>query len=86
MGFFSKKEDVKNDLTPEDHIRKLEDEIYDINVNHILHFILSLLTAGFWAIIWIILFIDANSKKKRLQRLIDVEYRMLSVKNKSDNT
>jgi hypothetical protein len=82
MGFFSKEEDVKDDLTPEGYIRKLEDEIYNTDVNHILHFILTLLTGALWGIVWIILYLSSNSKKKRLQRLIDIEYRMLSVKNK----
>ena len=85
MGFFSKDTASESDLTSEGYIRKLEDQIYhETNVNHILHLILSLLTAGFWAIIWIILYISSNSKKKRLQRLIEIEYRMLSIKNKSD--
>ena len=81
----NKKATVGESLTPEDHIRKLEDEIYNADIKHMLRFILTLLT-GLWAIVWIFLYISSNSKKKRLQRLIDTEYRMLSIKNKSDET
>ena len=84
MGFFSKEVETEDDLTSEDYIRQLEDEIYDSNISHMTHFILSLLTFGLWVIIWIILFIDSDRRKKRLQRLVDIEYRMLSIKNKSD--
>jgi len=84
MGWLNKEEVVEENLTTEGYIRKLEDEIYyDTNVRHFLHFILTILT-GIWAIVWIGLYISSNNKKKRLQRLIEIEYRMLSIKNKSD--
>ena len=42
-----------------------------IKTAHVLHFILSLITAGFWAIIWIILVLSRLNKRRRQFLKID---------------
>ena len=49
--------------------------VFGSKPNHILHFILSILTAGFWLIIW--LFIALGSKERRTLYRID-EYGVIS--------
>ena len=42
-----------------------------IKTAHVLHFLLSLTTAGFWAIVWIILVLSRLNKKRRENLEID---------------
>ncbi|WP_373074005.1 hypothetical protein [Sulfurimonas sp.] len=51
-------------------IVKLELEKSKINTKHILHFILTLLTGGFWSIIWIIATFRNQSRVKRIENKI----------------
>jgi hypothetical protein len=82
VSLLNKNEVVEENLATEGYIRKLEDEISNTDVYHLPHFILTMLT-GVWLIVWLVVYHYSKKKKKRLQRLI-IEYRMLSIKNKSD--
>ena len=42
-----------------------------MKTQHVLHFLLSLLTLGFWAIIWIILVLSRLNEKRRQYLKID---------------
>jgi len=44
---------------------------YDKRVNHVLHLILTLVTAGLWVIVWIILAIVAASGRKAISLTVD---------------
>jgi hypothetical protein len=44
---------------------------YDKRVNHVLHLILTLVTAGLWAIVWIIMAIVAASGRKTVSLTVD---------------
>jgi hypothetical protein len=52
-------------------LRQAERQLRDLKVNHILHLLLSVLTAGFWAIVWIVLTIKTNRRRKKLEGLVD---------------
>jgi hypothetical protein len=40
--------------------------IYGKPVNHLLHFIISLVTVGFWVIVWIVLAIAGGEKRQMI--------------------
>ncbi len=52
-------------------LKQTERELDGFKVNHILHLILSIVTVGFWIIVWIILTIKTNRRGERLMKLID---------------
>jgi hypothetical protein len=52
-------------------LRQTERQLSNLKVNHILHLLLSILTAGFWAIVWIVLTIKTNRRRAKLEGLVD---------------
>jgi hypothetical protein len=44
---------------------------YEKSVNHILHLILTIVTAGLWAIVWVILSIVAAAGRKSVALTVD---------------
>lgn len=53
-------------------IRKLERELSETKTNHILHLILTLITGGFWGIVWLIVAISNNSQRNNLEDRIAI--------------
>jgi len=62
MGLFSKKAYTLSEV--EFEIEKLQTKIKSTKVNHILHLLLSIITAGIWVVIWILITISAGSEKR----------------------
>ena len=52
-------------------VYELQKELNSTNTSHILHAIMTLLTGGFWAIIWIVCYLIDDSKRNKLERQID---------------
>ncbi len=52
-------------------LKQIEREFSENKINHILHLILSLITAGVWILVWIIIANNVGSKRDRLEKLID---------------
>lgn len=55
-------------------IEKTKIELSKAYPNHILHLLLSLLTAGVWIIVWIFASFSASHKRKYLQKKLDELY------------
>jgi len=66
MGLFSKK--YKNIQEIEFEIDKTNKELENQKVNHILHFLLSIFTAGIWLIVWFFVAANASSNKATLNK------------------
>lgn len=52
-------------------IRRLEYNIHEQKTNHILHLLLSLITAGIWLPIWLLVAFNTQSKKATLERKLN---------------
>lgn len=55
-------------------ITKLKSQIDGTKVNHILHLILSIITAGIWIIVWILIVISASSERRGYEKALKLEY------------
>ena len=64
--------DLKNHKkTIELKLKQAERELSGFKVNHILHLLLSVVTVGFWIIVWIVLAVKTNRRSEKLVKLID---------------
>ena len=61
---------------------ELENKIRDAKVNHILHLILSIITAGIWIIVWILIAVSVSMEKSGYNRDLKKLY---ADKNKAKN-
>ena len=64
----------KKEKSFEYEISELERKIQAQKVNHILHFLLSIVTAGLWVIVWILVTISASIERNRLNGLLKKMY------------
>jgi len=55
-------------------IEQLKSKIASTRVNHILHLILSIITVGFWLIVWILVVIGSNSERSSYEKALKKEY------------
>ena len=62
-GSLSKKELRAKKREIELELRQAEHEFKELKVNHILHLLLSLVTAGIWLVVWIIITINTTNKQ-----------------------
>jgi len=68
-------------------LRQVERELDTIKVNHILHLILSIITAGVWLIIWLFITMDINSKRNVVEKKItNANLSLISVEDALDDT
>jgi len=66
-------------------LRQVERELSTIKVNHILHLILSIITAGVWLIIWLFITMDVNSKKNVVeQKITNANLSLISIEDALD--
>ena len=65
---------LKGETNIEFEKQEIERQIKDQKVNHILHLILTLLTAGLWLIVWIIVSISSSTEVSRLNRKLKKLY------------
>jgi len=68
MGFFKKERNIEYEIAD------IERKIKGQKVNHILHFLLSIVTAGIWIIVWILITISASIERSRLEGLLKKAY------------
>lgn len=61
---------------------ELENKIKDAKVNHILHLILSIITAGIWIIVWFFVSMSKADERKTYRRELKELYEL---KNKYDS-
>jgi len=67
-------------------LRQVERELDTIKVNHILHLILSIITAGVWLIIWLFITMDINSKRNVVeQKITNANLSLISVEDALDD-
>lgn len=67
-------------------LRQVERELDTIKVNHILHLILSIITAGVWLIIWLFIAMDVNSKRNVVeQKITNANLSLISVEDALDD-
>lgn len=67
-------------------LRQVERELDTIKVNHILHLILSIITAGVWLIIWLFIAIDVNSKRNVVEKKIkNANLSLISIEDALDD-
>ena len=64
-------------------IKEAELELQDKKVNHILHFLLSIVTAGIWIIVWILITLSVGSEKNALKKKLKELYEIKE--NKLEN-
>ena len=63
-----------------------QDRLSRYRTNHILHFILSLFTVGFWIPVWLIISIsNANERKKATNKIRKISHTQQQVKDKIDS-
>jgi len=62
-------------------IKETEQLLQEQKVNHILHLLLSIITAGFWIIAWILVVINVSSKKSSLQKKLKELYKIKEQKS-----
>jgi len=72
LGLFSKK--YKNVQEIEYEIEATKKDIDNQKVNHILHFLLSLFTAGIWLVVWFIIALSVSSTKSELNKKLKKLY------------
>ncbi len=83
------KPDEYNSQDVEFEITKLKSKIEGTKVNHILHLLLCIPTAGIWIIIWILIVISASSERSGYEKALKLEYQKkenLIKKEKSINS
>ena len=68
MGFFSTKPKKYNLQEVEFEITNLKTKIASTKVNHILHLLLCIPTAGFWIIAWILITISASGERSGYEK------------------
>jgi len=51
-------------------IEKAKRELEDKKVNHILHLLFSILTMGFWVIVWVLIALSVSSERSALEAKI----------------
>ena len=67
-------------------LRQVERELDTIKVNHILHLILSIITAGVWLIIWLFIAMDVNSKRNVVEKKIkNANLSLISIEDTLDD-
>lgn len=66
MGLFSKKKLTKSEIKIK--LTEINEQIAKQKVNHILHLLLSVFTAGVWLIVWILISISSSIEIKRLKK------------------
>ncbi len=67
-------------------LRQVERELDTIKVNHILHLILSIITAGVWLIIWLFITMGVNSKRNVVEKKItNANLSLISVEDALDD-
>jgi len=67
-------------------LRQVERELDTIKVNHILHLILSIITAGVWLIIWLFIAMDVNSKRNVVeQKIKNANLSLISIEDALDD-
>lgn len=76
MGIFSSKPKQYNFQEIEFEITNLKTKIASTKVNHILHLLLCIPTAGLWIIIWILIAISASSKRSGYEKDLKEFYQM----------
>jgi len=52
----------------------LKDKLATTKVNHILHLLLSIFTAGIWIIVWILISISVASEKSSYKKQLKIMY------------
>ena len=75
MGLFSSKKKY-NLQEIEYEITTLKSKVASTKVNHILHLLLSIITAGLWIIIWILVSIFAASDRRGYEKELKEFYQM----------
>ncbi|MCB4763864.1 MAG: hypothetical protein LGB78_08205 [Sulfurovum sp.] len=55
-------------------IKETEIELQNKKVSHILHFLLSVVTAGIWIVVWILITISVSSEKSALKKKLKEFY------------
>ena len=87
MGIFSSKQKKYNLQEIEFEITNLKTKITSTKVNHILHLLLCIPTAGFWIIAWILITISASSERSDYEKSLKDFYRrkndVLNIKEKN---
>jgi len=76
MGIFSNKTEKYNLQEIEFEITNLKTKIGSTKVNHILHLLLSILTAGIWIIAWIFITISASMERGGYEKSLKDFYKM----------
>ena len=88
MGLFSSKPKKYNLQEIEFEITNLKTKIASTKVNHILHLLLCIPTAGFWVIAWILITISVSSERNDYEKSLKDFYRMknevLNIKEKNN--
>lgn len=56
-------------------MEELEVELQNISTWHIFHLVLTLLTGGFWAIIWVVCGLSNSQKRNKLNDRINSMHR-----------
>lgn len=74
MGLFSKKTYTLSEV--EFEIDRLQTKVKSTKVNHILHLLLCIPTAGFWIIAWILIVISASMEKSGYEKELKEFYQM----------
>jgi len=84
-------EDIEQSL--DSRIKDTKHKLHALKVHHLLHFIISLLTAGVWIVGWTLIVIDSNTKKtaltkklKKLHKLKEHEEEALEHTETPDST
>lgn len=87
MGLFSSEPKKYNLQEIEFEITNLKTKIASTKVNHILHLLLCVPTAGFWIIAWILITISASSERsgyeKNLKDFFQMKNDVLKIKEKN---
>jgi len=65
---------VKNKIkNAENRLRKLENELGNNSINHVLHLILSIFTGGLWLIVWLFIGLFHSSDNGIINKITKVE-------------
>jgi len=71
MSGFKKEIDIEYEKSEIERLLSLQ------KVNHILHLILSVLTAGIWLIVWLLVIISVSLERKRLENKLKELYKAM---------
>jgi len=65
---------VKNKIkNAENRLRKVENELGNNSINHILHLILSFFTGGLWLIVWLFIGLFHTSDNTLINKITKIE-------------